>query len=62
LIVPQQWIKEIETLLSDSKLLTLPGGFEPFFELFLKLLADIILTLHQAFDERSYVKAIYAIK
>ena len=28
-ITPQAWIKEMETLLSDSKVLTLPGGFEP---------------------------------
>jgi len=25
-ITPQAWIKEMETLLSDSKVLTLPGG------------------------------------
>jgi hypothetical protein len=28
-ITPQAWIKETETLLSDSEVLTLPGGFEP---------------------------------
>ena len=28
-IPPQAWIKETETELSDSKVLTLPGGFEP---------------------------------
>ena len=28
-IPPQAWIKETKTKLSDSKLLTLPGGFEP---------------------------------
>jgi len=28
-IAPQAWIKETETELSDSKVLTLPGGFEP---------------------------------
>jgi hypothetical protein len=29
MITPQAWIKETETLLSDSEVLTLPGGFEP---------------------------------
>jgi len=28
-ITPQAWIKETETELSDSKVLMLPGGFEP---------------------------------
>jgi hypothetical protein len=28
-IIPQAWIKETETLLSDSAVLTLPGGFDP---------------------------------
>jgi hypothetical protein len=28
-ITPQAWIKETETELSDSGVLTLPGGFEP---------------------------------
>jgi hypothetical protein len=28
-ITPQAWIQETETLLSDSEVLTLPGGFEP---------------------------------
>ena len=28
-IPPQAWIKETETELSDSEVLTLPGGFEP---------------------------------
>jgi len=28
-ITPQAWIKETETELSDSEVLTLPGGFEP---------------------------------
>jgi hypothetical protein len=28
-ITPQAWIKETETLLSDSEVLTLPGGFKP---------------------------------
>jgi hypothetical protein len=27
-ITPQAWIKESETELSDSEVLTLPGGFE----------------------------------
>jgi len=28
-ITPQAWIMETETELSDSEVLTLPGGFEP---------------------------------
>jgi hypothetical protein len=28
-ITPQAWVMETETLLSDSKVLTQPGGFEP---------------------------------
>ena len=28
-ITPQAWIEGMETLLSDSKVLTLPGGFKP---------------------------------
>jgi len=28
-ITPQAWIKETETLLLDSEVLMLPGGFEP---------------------------------
>jgi hypothetical protein len=28
-ITPQVWNKEMETELSDSEVLTLPGGFEP---------------------------------
>ena len=28
-ITPQAWMKEIEMELSDSEVLTLPGGFEP---------------------------------
>ena len=28
-ITPQAWVKEMETELSDSEVLTLPGGFEP---------------------------------
>jgi len=28
-ITPQAWMKGTETDLSDSKVLTLPGGFEP---------------------------------
>jgi hypothetical protein len=27
-ITSQAWVKEIEALLSDSEVLTLPGGFE----------------------------------
>jgi hypothetical protein len=29
MIPPQAWIKETETELSDSEVLTRPGGFEP---------------------------------
>ena len=28
-ITPRAWIKETKTLLSDSEVLMLPGGFEP---------------------------------
>jgi hypothetical protein len=28
-ITPQAWINDTETELSDSEVLTLPGGFEP---------------------------------